>query len=70
MWHWVAQNKEWLFSGVGITLLLILWGVVNKLSAKAVSTTICHPAWLSSTWCESIARTLSTRSASHGCFGR
>jgi hypothetical protein len=34
MWHWVAQNKEWLFSGAGITLLVILWGIVKKLSAK------------------------------------
>jgi hypothetical protein len=31
MWHWVAQNKEWLFSGAGITLLVVLLWFVKKL---------------------------------------
>ena len=35
MWHWVAQNKEWLFSGAGITLLFVLWWFVKRLFARS-----------------------------------
>jgi hypothetical protein len=39
MWHWVAENKEWLFSGVGVAVLGVLVRVVvpslrKKLRAK------------------------------------
>lgn len=31
MWKWVVQNKEWLFSGAGLTALGIIWWVLAKL---------------------------------------
>lgn len=32
--HWIAENIEWLFSGIGVTLLLGLAGLVRKRSGK------------------------------------
>ena len=26
---WILQNKEWLFSGVGVSVILIFWGVIR-----------------------------------------
>ena len=31
MWPWIVQNKEWLFSGAGISALGIIWWVFTKL---------------------------------------
>jgi hypothetical protein len=28
--NWVANNKEWLFSGLGITILALIWRVFFK----------------------------------------
>jgi hypothetical protein len=34
MGSWVWQNKEWLFSGAGITVLVIVWWLVRRLFAR------------------------------------
>jgi len=31
MWLWMVQNKEWLFSGVGVTTLGVVWWLFTKL---------------------------------------
>ena len=31
MWDWLVQNREWLFSGAGLTALAIIWWVLTKL---------------------------------------
>ena len=31
IWHWVVRNKEWLFSGAGLTVLGIVWWLVKGL---------------------------------------
>ena len=31
MWRWLVQNKEWVFSGVGLTVLATIWWVLTKL---------------------------------------
>ena len=31
MWNWLAKNKEWLFSGVGVTALVGAWWFFRKL---------------------------------------
>jgi hypothetical protein len=46
MINWIVQNKEWLFSGVGITVFTIIYGVfMNRRNAsadKSVSQVIVH----------------------------
>lgn len=42
MWEWVVQNKQWIFSGSGITALGVVWWLVVKFWPKreaAISTT-------------------------------
>jgi hypothetical protein len=42
MWKWIVQNKEWVFSGAGVTTLAVLWWLVTKFWPKreaAISTT-------------------------------
>jgi len=42
MWEWVVQNKQWIFSGAGLTALAVVWWLINKFSPKheaATSTT-------------------------------
>ncbi len=42
MWRWIVQNKEWVFSGAGVTALGVLWWFVTKFWSKreaAISTT-------------------------------
>lgn len=42
MWEWIVQNKQWVFSGAGITVLGVLWWLVAKFWPKreaAISTT-------------------------------
>src|SRR5882762_356122 len=34
MWDWIAQNKEWFFSGAGLTILGIIWSVLIKPSGS------------------------------------
>jgi hypothetical protein len=34
MWRWLGQNKEWLFSGVGISVIAIVWWFVKRLIPK------------------------------------
>ena len=30
MWQWMIQNKEWLFSGAGLTALGVVWWLISK----------------------------------------
>jgi hypothetical protein len=30
MLKWIAENKVWFLSGLGTTILLIIWGIVSK----------------------------------------
>jgi hypothetical protein len=42
MWEWIVKNKEWVFSGAGLTTLAVLWWVVTKFWPKreaAIGTT-------------------------------
>ena len=34
MVEWILQNKEWLFSGVGLTVLLVIWRLLAYLHHK------------------------------------
>jgi hypothetical protein len=34
MWGWVVQNKEWVFSGAGLTALGVIWWLVVKFWPK------------------------------------
>src|SRR5580692_378722 len=34
MWDWLNQNKEWVFSGAGITALGVIWWAISKLGSK------------------------------------
>ena len=34
MWGWVVQNKEWVFSGAGLTALGVLWWLITKFWPK------------------------------------
>ena len=36
-WHWIAENRKWLFSGVGITALGIIWRLLWKAAPKATA---------------------------------
>ena len=31
VWDWLAQNKQWIFSGVGVTALAVIWWLGRKL---------------------------------------
>lgn len=33
VWDWILQNKTWLFSGGGITVLAIAWWVIKKIGS-------------------------------------
>jgi hypothetical protein len=46
MWGWIVQNKEWVFSGAGLTALAVLWWLVTKFWPKreAVISTIQAPS--------------------------
>lgn len=35
MWHWLAQNKQWVFSGAGLTVLAVLWWLAKRLALTA-----------------------------------
>lgn len=37
MINWIADNKEWLFSGVGITIFTILFFLLRKIFSKEIS---------------------------------
>jgi hypothetical protein len=42
MWEWITQNKQWLFSGAGITAFGVVWWLAAKFWPKreaAISTT-------------------------------
>jgi hypothetical protein len=43
MWDWIVQNKQWVFSGAGVTALGIIWWLVTKIwkrePAPAITTT-------------------------------
>jgi hypothetical protein len=32
MLDWINQNKQWLFSGAGITVVAAVWWLIKKLS--------------------------------------
>ena len=34
MWHWIAQNSQWLFSGAGMTVLAVLWWVSKRVAGR------------------------------------
>ena len=34
VWDWVLQNKTWLFDGLGIALLGIVWWVIKKMASS------------------------------------
>jgi hypothetical protein len=34
MWEWIVQNKEWVFSGAGITVFGVVWWLVTKFWPK------------------------------------
>src|ERR1700722_8376386 len=34
MWSWLLQNKQWVFSGAGLTLLAVRWWIATKLWPK------------------------------------
>ena len=38
MWEWIVQNKEWVFSGAGITALAVIWWLVTKFWPKREAT--------------------------------
>jgi hypothetical protein len=38
MWHWIGQNKNWLFSGAGITVLAAVWWLARRLLARSRGT--------------------------------
>ncbi len=41
MWPWIAQNKEWVFSGAGIAVFAGLWWLFKKLfSSPPAATTV------------------------------
>jgi hypothetical protein len=31
MWTWIAQNKEWVFSGIGVAFLSVLWLLLRRI---------------------------------------
>lgn len=31
---WINDNKEWAFSGIGITILLAIWGMIKFFLSK------------------------------------
>lgn len=46
MWEWVVQNKQWVFSGAGLTVLAAAWWLFTKLLPKseaAAPTTVQSP---------------------------
>ncbi len=34
MWDWLVQNKQWVFSGVGVAVLGSAWWIVKKLGSR------------------------------------
>lgn len=32
--EYIAENKEWIFSGIGVTILITIWGIAKKRSAE------------------------------------
>jgi hypothetical protein len=43
MWHWIAANKEWLFSGAGISILAVGGWFLKKLRLFAPSPLVAAP---------------------------
>lgn len=43
MWNWILQNKTWLFSGGGITVLAIVWWAIKKMAASGNATPPSNP---------------------------
>jgi hypothetical protein len=39
MWSWILQNKQWVFSGAGVTALAVLWWLATKLWPKGETAT-------------------------------
>jgi len=37
MWNWIVQNKQWVFSGVGILIITALWGIVKRVVRREPS---------------------------------
>src|ERR1039458_8449123 len=35
VWDWILQNKQWLFSGAGITILALVWWAIRKMVADS-----------------------------------
>jgi predicted tellurium resistance membrane protein TerC len=35
--NWILENKEWIFSGVGITFLVIIWKLIKHMLSKKKS---------------------------------
>lgn len=33
-WDWVVKNREWIFSGIGLTVLAVVWWVIRKLFGR------------------------------------
>jgi hypothetical protein len=38
MWGWIVQNKEWVFSGAGVTAFGVLWWLLTKFWPKRQAT--------------------------------
>src|SRR5258707_516929 len=38
MWNWLAQNKEWVFSGVGLTVLAVGCWLVKRIFTRTSAT--------------------------------
>lgn len=34
MWEWLTQNKEWVFSGIGLTVIGIVWWIVRQFGSR------------------------------------
>jgi hypothetical protein len=44
MWPWIVENKEWVFSGIGVTVLAVLWWLLRKLFPRAAASNIVTQA--------------------------
>jgi hypothetical protein len=34
MWDWLNQNKQWVFSGIGLTVLAVIWWILRWLGSR------------------------------------
>lgn len=37
MWNWIVQNKQWVFSGAGILIITVLWGIIKRVVRREPS---------------------------------